>query len=454
MSRCSWAFTVSLAARHVAEEISVKILLSGRFRVNRRIALNWACSEALYPHVTFGVICRVAAYLAARRPQGLLSFRIEEPGFYIFILGGARDAPIRQRSCQGTVCAAYSSRTWNRKCVPAMIRALIAAACLVIILAGIKVSASLVAPFLFAVFLAILLTPPYLRLKQFGLPAAVVLTVMILGLALFGFVTVTILKTSLDQFAINLPGYEAALRDKIEGMLRWLDELGIDIPSSAITDNFNPQFVMRYAGQMARALSGLLGQAFVILLIAAFMLVEASGLQDKLRRQAGISPEKRAALEANFQDVRRYVSLKSAMSLLTGGLVTAWLWMFGVDNIIFMGLLAFFLNFIPTIGSFIAAIPGVLLAFIQFGPMPALVVAAGYVVINVGVSNVIEPRFMGERLGISPLVVVLSLLFWGWLLGPIGMLLSVPLTMVIKVFLESADQTKSIAIFLGPSQDS
>ena len=153
---------------------------------------------------------------------------------------------------------------------------------------------------------------------------------------------------------------------------------------------------MSYAARVARALSGMLGQAFLIIIIVAFMLVEVGGLHRKLLSVPGVSAEGLDALDKNFQDVRRYVSLKSVMSLLTGGLVTLWLWLLGIDNALFMGLLAFFLNFVPTIGSFIAAVPGVLLGFILIGPTMAAVTAVGYIIINVGVSNVIEPRFMAR----------------------------------------------------------
>ncbi len=166
------------------------------------------------------------------------------------------------------------------------------------------------------------------------------------------------------------------------------------------------------------------------------MLVEASGLHRKIHSIPGVSERGIEALEKSFEDVRRYVTLKSVMSLLTGVLVIVWLWILKIDNALFMGLLAFFLNFVPTIGSFVAAIPGVILGFILLGPGMAAVTAVGYTVINVGVSNVIEPRFMGQGLGISPLVIVVSLIFWGWLLGPIGMLLSIPLTMAVKAGLE------------------
>jgi predicted PurR-regulated permease PerM len=331
-----------------------------------------------------------------------------------------------------------------------MTRAFIIIACVVVILAGIKASASLVVPFLLAVFLAILLAPPFLGMKRKGMPGAVALTVMILGLGVLAMLTVTILRTSLDQFTGSLPTYEANLRSQLNSVWQWLETRGIDAPDEFVAENLNPQFAMSYAGRIAKALSGMLGQTLLIFLIVAFVLVEASGLHRKLRAIPAVSEERLEALEKNFQDVRRYVSLKSVMGLLTGTLVTFWLWILGIDNALFMGLLAFFLNFVPTIGSFIAAVPGVVLGFIILGPAMAGVTAIGYIVINVGVSNVIEPRFMGQNLGISPLVIVVSLVFWGWLLGPVGMLLSVPLTMVVKVGLEWGSATKPIAVLLGP----
>ena len=330
-----------------------------------------------------------------------------------------------------------------------MTRAFIIAACLVVILAGIKVSASLVVPFLLAVFLAILLAPPFLGMKRKGVPGAVAIVVMILGLGILGVLTVTILKTSLDQFTASLPVYQTNLRAKLDSVWQWLETNGIDAPDEFVAENLSPQFAMSYAGSVAKELSGMLGQALLIFIIVAFMLLEASGLHQRLHAIPGVSGEYLKALEKNFQDVRRYISLKSIMSLLTGTLVTLWLWALGIDNALFMGLLAFFLNFIPTIGSIIAAIPGVVLGFILLGPTMAAVTAIGYIVINVGVS-VFEPRFMGQSLGISPLAIIVSLVFWGWFLGPVGMLLSIPLTMAIKAGLESDSATKSIAVFLGP----
>lgn len=331
-----------------------------------------------------------------------------------------------------------------------MMRALIVTSCLVVIFAGLKVAASLVVPFLLALFLSVILAPAYIGMKRAGLPSPIALTIMIFGLGVVGVATATILRTSLDEFTANLPIYETNLRIQIEGVWTWLESYGIEAPNKFVAEYLNPQFAMSYAGRIARALSGMLGQTFIIFIITAFMVVEASGFHRKLVVIEGLTNESLAAVEKNIHDVRRYVTLKSIMSLLTGALVTSWLWLLGIDNALFMGLLAFFLNFVPNIGSFVASIPGILLGFILFGPAVAGTTAIGYVFINVGISNVVEPRFMGDNLGISPLIVIMSLVFWGWLLGPVGMLLSVPLTMVVKVILENVASTKSIAILLGP----
>jgi len=330
-----------------------------------------------------------------------------------------------------------------------MLRTLITLASLVVIFAGIRAAAALVVPFLLALFLAVLLTPAYFRLKRAGLPNYIALTLVIVSLAVFIFLSMTILRGSLDQFTTNLPGYETGLRREFQRFMEWLSTIGVDTQSLEIGDWYSPQAIVSYAGRLARSLSLLLGQGFFIFIIAAFMLIEASGFHAKIRYIEGNSSSRLKLLDDSLAAVRNYISMKSLMSLLTGSAVGLWLFLLQVDNFLFMGLLAFFLNFIPNIGSFIAAIPGILLALIIYGPGLATVTAVGYVAINVGVSNVIEPKFIGDRLGISPLIVLISLVFWGWMLGPAGMLLSVPLTMFAKMALESSSQTRSLAMLLG-----
>ena len=143
--------------------------------------------------------------------------------------------------------------------------------------------------------------------------------------------------------------------------------------------------------------------------------------------------------------------IKSIVSAATGALVAFCLWVIGVDYPLMWGMLAFAFNFIPTIGSIIAAVPPVLLALVQLGPGSALAVAVCYIVLNLTIGNVVEPRFMGKGLGLSTMVVFFSLLFWGWVFGPIGMLLSVVLTIIIRIMLESSEETKKWALLLGPN---
>jgi predicted PurR-regulated permease PerM len=154
----------------------------------------------------------------------------------------------------------------------------------------------------------------------------------------------------------------------------------------------------------------------------------------------------------HFQTIRanvnRYMGLKALISLATGVSIWILLALIGVDFPGTWGLLAFFLNFIPAIGSIIAAVPAVLWALIQLGLTSAVLTVLAYLVVNIVIGNFLDPRIIGKKLGLSPLVVIISLIFWGWVLGPVGMLLSVPLTMIIKIALASSDNTRWFAVML------
>ena len=181
----------------------------------------------------------------------------------------------------------------------------------------------------------------------------------------------------------------------------------------------------------------------------AFILAEATVFPAKLRAALGREDADLGRFVQITREVQHYLGIKTVISLITGILVGFWVWMLGVDFPLFWGLLAFLFNYVPTIGSILAAIPAMLLALVQFGVGPALVVVLGYLVINVIFGNIVEPHLLGRRLGLSTLVVILSLLFWGWVWGPIGMLLSLPLTMIVKIMLENTDDFRWIAVLLG-----
>jgi predicted PurR-regulated permease PerM len=221
---------------------------------------------------------------------------------------------------------------------------------------------------------------------------------------------------------------------------------------SSVVTNLSPASALTVAGSTLARVGTVLSDSLLITLTVIFILAEANSFPTKLK-QVLRNPERDLPLFTRFTtNMNRYIAIKTSVSIATGVVVTAILWILNVDFPLLWGLLAMLLNFIPTIGSIIAAIPPVMLAIVQAGPATAGAVAASFFLINMVMGNMVEPRFMGRGLGLSTLVVFLSLVLWGWLLGPIGMLLSVPLTMTAKIALEANPETSWIAYLLGPAE--
>jgi predicted PurR-regulated permease PerM len=265
-----------------------------------------------------------------------------------------------------------------------------------------------------------------------------------------GFVLVAVVSGSVSAFTENLPEYQEKLKALTLDLVAWLEGFGIQLPREALTTYLNAGKAMQMAGALLGGLGDVLGNAFLILLTVIFILLEASSLPYKLAVALQAPETSMERLRTMLNHVNHYMVLKTLISLLTGLVVGLWLWFLGVDFPILWALVAFLLNYVPTIGSVIAAVPAVLLALVQLGPQTAMWTAAGYLVVNAVVGNVIEPKFMGRGLGLSALVVFVSLVFWGWALGSVGMFLSVPLTMVLKIALDANPETRPIAIMLGP----
>ena len=335
---------------------------------------------------------------------------------------------------------------------------LVTTAAFVVVVAGMKAAAPLVVPFLLSVFIAIVCAPALHWLQAKRVPTSLALLIVIAGMGIVALSFVALVGSSLNSFAQNLPKYEASLRRTLDGALEllesynvldWLAKLSGEDPVAAIRNSLDVGVVMSFAGETVGALSGVLGNAFLILLTVIFMMLEASGFPSKLQALSAGSDNLRQHVDRIIADVRRYMALKTLMCLATGALVTIFLLVMGVDYPLMWGALAFLLNYVPNIGSFIAAVPAVVLALVQFGWGGALWTAVGYTVINVVIGNVIEPRVLGKGLGLSTLVVFVSLVLWGWVLGPVGMLLSAPLTMVVKIALESQPDSRWIAILLS-----
>jgi len=326
---------------------------------------------------------------------------------------------------------------------------LINMAAFVVIVAGMRAASSLIVQFLLAVFIAVVVTPLFIGMQRRGMPAPLAFLVLILGLIIISVFGVSVVGRSLNEFARHLPAYHDRLQSHVFTLVQWIEGKGVDVADDVIARILDIKNVMKVVGNTVSALTALLGKAFVILLIVIFILFEAAILPRKIRALPGQTDESWARLQLVLDHFRLYMGMKTLISLLTGFLITVMLFAFGVDYALLLGILAFVLNYVPNIGSIMAAIPGILLALVEFGAGRMLIIAIGYLVINVLIGNFLEPRVMGKGLGLSPMVIVVSLIFWGWVLGPIGMLLSVPLTMTAKIALESIEETQGIAMLLG-----
>lgn len=329
-------------------------------------------------------------------------------------------------------------------------------AALIIIAAGLKSSQELMVPFLLSVFIATIAATPMFWLRRKGVPEAftlpVVIVLMVLGIGLLG----ALVAQSASAFSAKLPFYQERLLELQQNAGTILSPLlmSIGIESFDVNQlfkNFSPNSALELAGSTIARLGGVLSNSFLIILTVIFILAEAASFPTKLNRVLKNPGENLPHFARFATNVNRYIAIKTSVSIVTGLVVTIFLWALGIDFPILWGLLAFLLNYVPTIGSIIAAVPPLILALIQIGPGAAGGVAVGFVVVNVVMGNAIEPRFMGRELGLSTLVVFLSLVVWGWVLGPVGMLLSVPLTITAKIALEANPQTHWIAILLGPA---
>jgi predicted PurR-regulated permease PerM len=322
-------------------------------------------------------------------------------------------------------------------------------AALVIIIAGAKTASALLVPFLLAIFISIICVGPFHWLQKHKVPAPVALLLVIAAVMLAGLLVVTLVGSSVNDFTRDLPIYQEKLRGQTMQLISYLDRFNIKISKEILLEHFDPGAVMQSAAVMLAKAGGVLTNSFLILLTVIFILFEAAGMPAKLKAALPNANNSLASFENFINGVRQYLAIKTLVSLATGVVVAVSLALLGLDYALLWGLLAFLLNYIPNIGSIIAAAPAVLLAVVQLGPVPALLVAAIYLVVNVIMGNAVEPRLMGRKLGLSSLVIFISLVFWGWVLGPVGMLLSVPLTMIVKIALEVNDSTRWLAILLS-----
>jgi len=325
---------------------------------------------------------------------------------------------------------------------------LLGAASFVVIVLGMQMAESILVPFLLALFLAVISASPFFWLKRHKVPSWLAMLLVIFVVIAFMTGIALLVGNSVTEFLNQVPRYQESLMDQTRDLVVMLKDWGFDISFDAVTEFFNPGTIMQVSANALQTLSGVLTNVFLILMMVIIMMIESLSLPDKMR-VALKNPKPYLEFIDKFNDtIEHYMLMKTSLNIVTGVLIAVWLSILGVDFPILWGVLAFLLNYIPNFGSIIASVPAILLALVDGGIGMAAGTGIGYVVVNGIMGNVIEPRFMGRTMGLSILVVFLSLVFWNWVLGPVGMLLSVPLTMTFKIALEASPQTKWMAILL------
>ena len=330
------------------------------------------------------------------------------------------------------------------------VRTAIVALGVIAVLFAVRAAADILAPFLLAIVIAVLVQSTVAWLRGRGLPtwAALVVVGGVLAVVLVGFAL--LIDTGLDNLSAELPRLRQAMAAQLETVEAGLASLGFP----QIQAGARLQQAANASGSIATSLLEEIGSiassVLLVVFYVLFLLLESTVLPAKLEAAFGAASPVSERLGRILASVQSYLVVQTALSALVGALVTVTLWLIGVDYALLWGVLAFLLNYVPNFGPILAAIPAVVMAFIQFGPgTQVLLTILAYVAIFIVVGSLLYPRVMGSRVGLSPLVVLVAMILWGWLLGPVGLILSVPLVAAVKIVADAYAPARWLAILLG-----
>jgi len=316
----------------------------------------------------------------------------------------------------------------------------------VVVIYGMQAARVILVPLLVAVFVAILCAPVMKYLERQRVPTGLAVAMVVILIVGIMVLAGSFVGGSIGAFNERLPFYQERLNERLTDIAALF---GQQITVGRLIESVQLGSAMGFAANLLNSLQGLVANFFLIMFTVIFILLESTTLPAKMQLLMRNSQSDSEYFRKFTESLQRYLGIKTLTSLSTGLAVGVLTGIFGLDFPVLWGLLAFLLNYVPSIGSLIAAIPAVFIALIQLSLLQALMIGLGYFVINIAIGGVIEPRVMGRGLGLSTLIVFLSLVFWGWIFGPVGMILSVPLTMTAKIALESSEKTALIAALLS-----
>ncbi|MFN8471498.1 MAG: AI-2E family transporter [Anaerolineae bacterium] len=310
----------------------------------------------------------------------------------------------------------------------------------------VHLAAPVLVPILFAAFLIALALPVFQWIQRRGVKRGPALFLLVALLLAGGLGLLLLALTSVESLQSGLETYDKELSAKMAELSAALGSSGVDL--AAISEQLAALSAAVLAGFLS-ALVAIISNGMVSLVIVAFFLLESERFLSIVRTGAFKDRPMLSQLPAVGQTAVRYFGIRARLNLITGAGVTLICLLLGVDYPFLWGVLAFFLSFVPYIGLAIAMIPPTLLALAEFGWVQALIVVIGVTGINLLIENVLEPSYTGKRLSLSPTIVFLSLFFWSWLLGPVGALLSMPITVMLLLVFRNNEGTLWLAKIIG-----
>jgi AI-2 transport protein TqsA len=336
----------------------------------------------------------------------------------------------------------------TRAGLPRELQIILTVAGIVVIVAGMRAAASILIPILLSILIAVVCTPPLLWMNKKKVPKIVAVTLIMFFLIGIGYLLVVIIGGYISSFTESLSNYEEQITEGIVGIVTFLEGYGVDFSEDAIKEHVNVGSILEMIARVLAGFGAALTSLALILIIVFFILIEVPGMRKKVQVSIKEPDESLDGIDQFTRSVKRYLFIQTLTSMLTGILIGVWLWVLGVSYAPLWGLLAFLLNYVPKIGSLAASIPPILIAAVQLGLFHAVWTAVGFIVVNLLVGNLLEPKVMGRGLGMSAVVIFVALMFWGWVLGPIGYILAMPLTMMLKIALEHHENTRWIGLML------
>jgi AI-2 transport protein TqsA len=332
---------------------------------------------------------------------------------------------------------------------------LLGLASLVLIVAGLRAISDLMSPILLSLFVVMVTSPLMQWLKAKGVPGWLAYTLVLLGVIAVGLVLIFFLAASLAQLSQELPTYRNLIDQQLTDLAQWLDSRGIQAQDIKDLEWFQPGRILQALLYFISALLGTVSNVGFTLLIFIYMLASAANFSGRLRHGLSFNPPMLRRFSHFSSSISTYLLIKSWLGALTALLQVVLMWILGIDFAVLWGVFSFLFNFVPNIGFYISLIPPTLIALLTLGWGKALIFAIGYTLINNFFDIAIAPRYLGKGLDLSTIVTFLAVVFWAWILGPIGAFLALPLTVMVKtLLLEPFPETRLLAQLMGSGNPS